>query len=162
VAERHHAANSGAEGTSQRSDGRYQFLAHTADVLVECRARTLRGIFTSAARALYEVAFGPRHWLAAKKTDLPRQVRDIELRADSQEDLLIRWLQELIFLMDVERFVASKCQLACLSPTEVRAHLDGYTCAPEDRETEIKAATYHGVAIRREGKEFIAAVVFDL
>ena len=133
----------------------FRFLDHTADALAECRAPSFHELLETAAQALYSIAFCRLH----QRDDIERT---ITLRGASREDLLIRWLQELICLMDTEYFVMSRCEFEEGDEDELRAHVAGYKYAPEERETEVKAATYHETAIVEDGDDLVARVLFDL
>ena len=133
----------------------FRFLEHTADVRAECRAPDFPGLLESAARALYEVA------LVRTRARVDAR-RSVELRAADRDDLLIRWLQELLFLMDVERFVATNIEFEGVGATELKATVSGYTHEPEERATEVKAATHHGMHIEEHDGDLVATVVFDI
>lgn len=133
----------------------FRLLEHSADIRVECRGQTIEDLLRSAAEALYAVALRSRR----NATDL---TRSISLEADSPEDLLVRWLQELIFLLETERFVGAEFRFPTAHNTAVDAEACGYLCKPEERETEVKAATYHGAAIERRAGELVAHMLLDL
>ncbi len=134
----------------------YKLLNHTADARVECRGSNLEELLESAAQALYAVAF--RRIQPGKETEHTVQIRPQK----SSEDLLVRWLQELIYLMDVENFVACEFYFDRAGPDGIRAKVRGYTYEPQEREAEVKAATYHGMEIRHERGELVTQVIFDL
>lgn len=133
----------------------FRFLEHTADVQAECRAPDFEGLLETAAHALYAMAF--------KKT---RSAADIEfavqVSANGREELLVSWLQELIFLMDAERFVATDFRFDTVDNATVRAGLRGYRYDPEERAEEVKSATYHELEVRQTDEGFVARVIFDL
>ncbi|MBI4559328.1 MAG: archease [Candidatus Hydrogenedentes bacterium] len=133
----------------------YQFLEHTADVRAECRAPTFEALLETAAQALYAVAFNRIHHQA----DLERR---LQLTADSPEETLVRWLQDLIYLMDVEHFIATRFDIQATPTTTLHATLHGYHYTPEERATEIKAATYHGMKVSKTDAGYLAEVIFDL
>jgi SHS2 domain-containing protein len=134
----------------------HRFLEHTADVMAECRGATFRELLLSARDALYEVTLETRR--DDTGASLSIEVND----AANREDLLIRWLQELNFLLETEAFVAVAVEFTDLSRTALTARAAGYLCAPEERADEVKAATYHDLNIRRQEGALVASVVFDL
>jgi len=133
----------------------YRLLEHTADVLAECEGQTLEALFESAAQALYTVALEE----TSQQTSIERQV---SLHAPDRETLLVRWLQELIYLIDVEHFVGSVFSFESLTSSELHARIKGYACNPANRAAEVKAATYHQAAIHRTKEGWTARVLFDL
>ena len=134
---------------------RYRFLEHTADVQAECWADGFEGLLEAAAEALYALALGERR----TGGDV---VRTVTATGDSREDILVRWLQELIFALEVDRFVATAFSFACGEEGTVRAELHGYVCVPDDRVEEVKSATYHELNVRKTDHGLVARVVFDL
>lgn len=137
----------------------YRFLEHTADVRVECRGKSFAELLEAAAKSLYAVAF----YEIQPRQDVERRVAVSADGPDAPvESLLVQWLQELIFLMDVERFVGTVFRFEAADPRAVSAVVRGYHYLPEERETEVKAATYHGIQVRQENGGFVAEVIFDV
>ena len=135
----------------------FRFLEHTADVQVECSAATFAGLLETAAEALYAIALERKR----NAQDVIRRVA-VEGECRAREETLIRWLQELLFLLDTERFVAVRAEFHRVSDGAIEATLRGYACAPEERAEEIKSTTYHELAIRETDDGFVARVIFDL
>lgn len=133
----------------------YKIMDHTADVLVRCEAGTWEGLLTSAAEALYAIA------LENPRTDatLPRTLR---ADAPGREELLIRWLQELLYLLDTQGYVAVEVEFEVLSENRLEARAKGYVCSGKDRAEEVKSATYHHLEIRRDAGRYRAEFVLDL
>lgn len=134
----------------------FTFLEHTGDARVECRADTLAGLFEASARALYALAF--------KRTARGGGAqRRVTVRGATREEALVRWLQELIFLMDADRFAASAFRFEKDGEDgELCANLEGYEYDPADRAEEVKSATYHGIEVKETGEGYVAHIVFDL
>jgi protein archease len=133
----------------------YRFLEHTADVRIECVGATLAELFESAAQALYAVAY-------TRVEGEQECAYPIELSADTPEELMVRWLQELIYLMDVEHFAATQFDFDCANATALGGRMTGRICPVEDRAEEIKAATYHGMRVEHCDGEWRAEVILDL
>ena len=134
---------------------RFEFLDHTADVQAECRADDFPGLLEAAARALYALTL--RDVRAGHD-----ETRTFEITGESREEILVRWLQELIFLLDVERFVATAFVFSAAEKHGVTATLRGYHCEPADRAEEVKSATYHEIEVRETDQGLVARVIFDL
>jgi SHS2 domain-containing protein len=143
-------------------EGAYEILDHTADVRVVCKGTDLPGVMAAARDALYAVA------LESVPSGAPTEARRIEIGGASDADLVVRWVQELNYLLDVEQFVARDLSFRQLprDPDETvpgwRIDARGCRCRPEDRATEIKAATYHGAELRRDTGRLSIELVFDL
>ena len=121
---------------------RYRVFDHTADIGLEVEAPTLPELFEAAARALFD-----------QITDVdavrPLETREVSAEASGTEELLVRWLSELIFLHDAEGVLFSRFEVRSLTPTRVTAGVAG---EPFDRarhpvKTEVKAVTYHQVSV---------------
>ncbi|HOF38530.1 MAG TPA: archease [Candidatus Hydrogenedentes bacterium] len=134
----------------------YRFLDHTADARVECTGATFAELLEAAARALAAVAF--RH--VANHGEEVRRV--VSIKANGPEDAIVRWLQELIYLMDVERLAPVRFEFRQASAQSIEAVVDGCLYQPEDRQDEVKAATYHGMDVRQTETGWRAEVIFDL
>jgi len=133
----------------------FRFLEHTADVQAECTGDTFEQVLESAAQALYAVAL-----------TAARDERDVEchvaVTGQSHEEILVRWLQELIFLLDTNGFVATHFAFVDLGNDTLKATVQGYTCGAEERAEEVKSATYHELDVTEGEGGCLARVIFDL
>ena len=130
----------------------YRLIDHTADLGLQVEAATLPGLFTEAAYALLAV-MGAR----ASGTG---EVHELALEGLDPEDLLVRWLQEILFLavdrgLRVERIIIDE-----LTKVSLKARVEGRACGGELL-TEIKAVTYHDLAIERRGERYRATFICD-
>lgn len=133
----------------------FRFLEHTADVRAECEAATFDGLLEEAAHALYATAL--THIGNARS-----ETRAFVLCAASREERLIRWLQEWIFLLETERFVAVHFTFEPMDDDAVSIRASGYLCSEDDRAMEIKSATYHGLEVEQSETGWSVRVVFDV
>jgi SHS2 domain-containing protein len=151
----------------------FEFLDHTADTAVRLTAGDAAGLVQSAVDALRCIYLGEEAGAElAKRVDSGRidpgtaACFPIALEAEDGEAVLIELLAELIFLFDTERFLCARVEIESVSldsPASLRGTLVGTTgVADLELQTEVKAATYHGVRIRREGGRLTVDVVFDL
>ena len=133
----------------------FRFLEHTADARIECVGRDFAELLESAAEGLYAVA------LRKRRTDMTLD-RTVHVAGADREEVLVRWLQELLFLLDTERFVAARFQFEPASEREVRAHARGYACAADERAEEVKSATYQQLCVRGTEQGLLAQFTLDL
>lgn len=138
-------------------EDRYRFLDHTADVQVECFSSTFEGLMATAARAMYEVALRDPRTDESESCGVELDIADL-----SDEEILVGWLQELLFLLDSRRFVAVSCQFSSVSGETLSAVVRGYLHGPDERATEIKAATYHDLVVEERDGARYARLIFDL
>ncbi len=133
----------------------FRFLDHPADIRVECFGKTWDELFRSAAEALYAVALS-----TTKKGTTAN--RSVQIDSETEEETIVRWVQELNYLLESEGFVATEFIFARAEALSVRAHLRGYICSPEERDREIKAATYHNLRVSRSELGLHAEIILDL
>ncbi len=133
----------------------FRFLEHTADVRVECEADTFHGLLEEAARALYATALSRME----KGTTVERR---FGVREQNREERLIRFLVELIFLLDTDRFVGVNFTFEPLDNDAFSIRAQGYLCMEDDRAMEIKSATYHDLEVEESETGWAARIVFDV
>lgn len=140
------------------------WLDHTADVGASLQADTLEALFRAALDALTAVMMGDPP-LA------PDGVRAIELEAESLERLMVRWLEEWIFLVhsagrvpvDVDLRIEERSYDGG-SGWSLHADVRDATLDPGTHgwKTEVKGATYHGLHVCEHEGAWRATVVFDV
>ena len=136
----------------QASSAGFREVAHTADWELEVWAPALAGLFEQAARGMYYLMGA--HWKSA-----PRQARSMELAALDGESLLVRFLEELLYIQSVDGLAFDNFQIS-ISDWNLRARLEG---APlESFDKEIKAVTYHRLKIRSALHRLNVRIVFDV
>ncbi len=146
----------------------FEFLDHTADAAARLTAADVPGLVQSGVEALLSLYLGESEaamFVAATDAASAAKV-PVTLEAEDGESLLVDFLNELIFLFDTRRFLCGGFEVedVCLdSPARFKGELLG-TNAAESRgfKTEVKAATFHGVEIVKEGGMLTVDVVFDL
>lgn len=133
----------------------FRFLDHTADVQVELHAKTPGDLFCEAARALYAITLN----------DPPRssgQKQHLEIHAENVEELLVRWLQELIYFLEVEHVAATDIQFGSIANTALNATCLAAPVKAERRAEEVKSATYHDLVIEKRPDGYMARITLDL
>ena len=140
-----------------KGDSGWTFLDHTADIRMEVRGTTMEELFTNAAHGLTSL-------LAPETLPTPDREVHVELEGVDYNDLLVDWLREILFYYDAEGFVLSEARVDALSQSALQGRLLGTTLSSEELsgEMEIKAVTYHGLAITRHETGFSAQVVLDI
>lgn len=137
------------------------YLEHTADVGFEVRAHEVVDLFRLGAEALTAVFVDPHG-------DTATNARAIEVHAHDRESLYVRWLNELLFLFDTEKFFAVTISDLTLEQNEdafsIRAIVHGTTFDPERHEFKmyVKAVTYHHVEIGKTDAHFRARCYIDV
>jgi SHS2 domain-containing protein len=129
-------------------------IEHTADLAFEIWGADFGGLLSEAARAVIAVITDGNPPAGVDR-------RDIELDALDDEDRLVRWLNEVLYLALVDGFLVHEAALE-RSPTGLRGHALGKAGAGAAIVTEVKSATYHDLVVRRDGDGWIARVVMDV
>ncbi|MCX5647776.1 MAG: archease [Planctomycetota bacterium] len=129
--------------------GTFEAFDHTADVGLEVRGESLADLLETAARGVFSIMLddGPRE--VAVEADVAA-APDPSLGDDAAE-LLVCWLQELLYRFETERLVPLRFEFAEAAPSGVRARVGFGRFDPERHAArlEVKAVTYHELAVRR-------------
>ncbi len=86
--------------------------------------------------------------------------RQVVLRAADLGALLVDWLNELIYLAETERWVATAFTPRPAAEHELRVSARGVRVDPAP--SRVKAATHHGLVVRRVAGGLEAEVVLDV
>ena len=84
------------------------------------------------------------------------------MEAGNQEELLIRFLGELVSLSDSIQMVFRNFKIEAMGPQFLRANYEALPKECYEMRLEIKAVTYHELSIRQEGEGFVAHIIFDV
>lgn len=138
-------------------DKPYEFFEHTADTGLRAYGRTLEELFVNAARGLVEL-------LVENSPVAGTEPRMIALSASSVDQLLQKWLKELLFWFATERFLPASFHLDTVTETEVRGRIAGERFDPRRHAqgTEVKGVTYHQFRVEQMPEGWEASVIFDV
>ena len=132
---------------------RFEEIEHTADLAIRAYGRDMRELFANAAQGMFALMVEPSLEESACQ-------REISLEAPDYESLLVDWLNELIYLHEVEEETYSQFAIKTLSPTELKAQVTGGPTKIKTR--AIKAATFHELEVVKTDKGYEATIVFDV
>ena len=138
--------------------GRAETFEHTADLGLRVTGRDLPDLFEAAA-GLYDVIVANREDVRATETE------SIHLAADDLPDLLLGWINELIFRSETQHRLYSRFEVRI---DEGTPSLDATIAGePIDRDRhvldhEVKAATHHGLMVRPVDDGWLAEVILDI
>jgi SHS2 domain-containing protein len=134
----------------------YRQIEHTADVGIEAYGDSLKQAYVNAAKGLFSLIIDLRH--VKIKT-----AKEINVTADSQEDLLVSWLNELIYIFDTEYLVLRKFNISHIDSNRLHATVYGEKIDPNLHQIKIgvKATTYHMLRINNEDG-YRVRVIFDV
>lgn len=133
---------------------KYRVLEHTADAMVEVHGKSLGELFANAAYALFD-----------QMTDIskvePTGELKIVMKADAREQLLVDFLQELLFVNDVDDFVFSEFEVTT-DGKKLEAVVRGekFDEKKHTKRSVVKGVTYHRLEFNDEKKTL--TVLFDV
>jgi SHS2 domain-containing protein len=136
---------------------KFEIIDHTADIGITAYGSDLGELMSNAAGGMVSLIMDPRK--IEKKLS-----RTIELQAADGAALLVRWLNELIYELEVERLIFAEFSLVTEGATKLKAVCWGERIDRERHKLkrEIKAATYHNLHILKEKDVYSASVIFDI
>jgi SHS2 domain-containing protein len=130
-----------------------QLIEHTGELEMRLSAPTRQGVYAEALRGL-----------AREVSDSAgaegRERRPVEIVSSGADTLLADLLNEAIYLMDVDGFVATDLDVERLGEATLRGSLVGVR-DPQVRPL-AKAATYHGLVVRPVEDGWEGCVVLDV
>ncbi len=136
----------------------FEFLEHTADIAVRVYAESLKKLFVNTSVAMFQI-------ITDYKPALEKE-QEIFLEANSWEELLGYWLNELLSLFYSYNFLPSQYNIELIEKSNysLKGKITGEDCRQKqlDIKTEIKAATYYNVNIEKDEKGFRVEIVFDV
>jgi len=114
----------------------------------------VRGWGDSRAVAVAQATLGVFALLVDPAEVEPREVREVRAQADGPETLLVAWIDECLYVHDIEGFVVREVEMTVCTDTLAHGLLRGEPLDPTRHRvgTVVKGATYHTVALTvREG-----------
>ena len=139
-------------------------MDHTADVGVRLSAAGPAELVREAARAFYLILLEEE---SLERVE-PREEREVDLTGPDGESIVVDFLSELIYRFDAEKLLLPRVEVEEARLEDgagrLRARLRGerFDAGRHLLRTEVKAATWHDIRIRREGGLLSVEVVFDL
>jgi len=130
----------------------FEELEHGADSALRVCGADWKALLTNAALGMFS--------LIADWEDSPLSAkREIHLRAIDSETLLVDWLNELLYLHELEGVVYTDFEILSASPKGLQAIAKG-TDHWHHRKA-VKAATFNDLSIEKTAEGYAATIVFD-
>ena len=134
---------------------KHEAIDLSGDAGLKIRGVNLEDLFTNAAHGMYG--------LITDTSDIPEgEQKEIFIESDTLDDLLVLWLNELIFQFDTYGFTGRNFSIS-FRGTALTAHVSGglFDPAIHERRLLIKAATYHTLSLKKNSF-WKATVMFDI
>jgi SHS2 domain-containing protein len=139
--------------------GTIETFDHTADVGLRVEANDLDDLFRTAAEGVFDYIVANRDQVRAAESET------IALQAESPSDLLVAWLNDLIFRSETtHRLYTQFVPQVAEDGRSLEATIAG---EPIDRERhlldhEVKAVTHHGLTLQRNGERWVGEFILDI
>ncbi len=136
---------------------RFEIVDHTADIAMRAYGSTLKELFQNAALGMFNIL-----------ADLEgiKSSTEIAVKVDAidKEELLIAWLEELLYNFYTKNIIFSEFNITELTDTDLAAKVKGRFIGENKNrlKSEIKAATRHELKIDKNGDKYETQIVFDV
>ena len=113
----------------------FEEIEHTADWAIHIRGENFEGLLQNAATGMLEL-------MGLSSNKAGTKEREIEVKGIDREDLLVIWLEELLYVVERYRIGIGTMDIKVSNDLHLVAKiLEIPSVTPEK---EIKAVTYHG------------------
>jgi SHS2 domain-containing protein len=135
----------------------YELIDHTADMGIRVEGESLEKLFENAGLTLLDL-------LTDVALVRPHSKLSLSLKAENLEALFVEWLRELLYLFYGKKRLFCAFEITELKETSLAVSCRGERFDPRRHVllSEIKAVTYHELAITRGGSGWIAQAIFDI
>jgi SHS2 domain-containing protein len=146
-----------ARAISPMSPDNTQYLDHPSDIGIEAHGATCGEAFDHAASALLAIILDP------SKVQSTLQ-RLITIDAADTEQLLVRWLSEILYLYDGQGFVVASSTITRCTQTTLEAVVSGepFDATRHPTRMDVKAVTYHQLSVRQDAAGWHLRVFLDI
>ncbi len=138
-------------------DSGFRILEHPADMGLEVWGPDLTEIFRQAALGLTSIIVDP-------VSVGGRDRRTLKIRGSDIENLLVRWLSEILYIYDGEGFLVRDVEITTLHDFALEGILKGerVDAGRHQFRMDVKAVTYHQLKIALEKNVWTANVFLDI
>ena len=141
--------------------GKFEFLEHTADILIAAHGQNMEEAYENAALAMFEVMTD------TAKID-PTEEDTAEVEAEDEYALLYSWLEALLVKFEVKGMLYSKFKISSLEDKpeglKLKANIWGekFNPAKHPQKVAVKAVTYHRMEIIKEIDKVTLEFILDI
>jgi SHS2 domain-containing protein len=139
--------------------GTVETFDHTADVGLRITGTDLDDLFRTAAEGVFD------YIVVNREAVRPDGWESFELSADDTPELLVVWLNELIFRCETRhRLYREFVVRVCDDGRALCAEIAGEPIDPDRHELdhEVKAVTRHGLELRPDADGWVAELILDI
>lgn len=135
----------------------YEYFDVAADVGVHAWGATTAAAFAQAALGVLALTIAPEEVQAG-------ETREVRAQGDSVESLLVHWINECLYVHEIEGFAVRRVEVTTLTENVVHGLLHGEPMDPGRHRlgTVVKAATYHQVQVLAGDKGSEIRLIVDV
>lgn len=132
----------------------HELVDHTSEITVRIRAPTYAELIGEATRAFAELVPAS---LRGRANESPR---DLRVEGVDKTALLVQWLNEIVYLCEVEHWLPTEVDLIETKGSVLRVRARGVPL--EGPFAFVKAATLHRAAVDERPEGLVAEVTLDV
>lgn len=144
---------------------RFEQIPHTADIKVRVYGSTKKELFVNALYAMFTVvgphAQGCRYEGQEIMCDELPEHHDVEIRAPDSDALLVTFLSQALSLSDIHNQAFFDADIHEFDDVHLKATIKGVHVTGFEV-VELKAVTYHDLAIKEVNGLWQTDIVFDI
>ncbi|MEW5807719.1 MAG: archease [Acidobacteriota bacterium] len=135
----------------------YEFIDHTADLGLIVRAGSKQELFERAAFSVFDI-------MIDLSTVEPKSIYRIEVTGEDREELMVNWLNELLFIHDARSVLLKIFDIREMGDRFLKAECRGEEFRHDVHRIrkEIKAATYHNILVSEDRTGWALRIIFDI
>ncbi len=134
---------------------KFSLIEHTADIGIKIQGNNLEELFESGFYGVLSIVASRKALVSESKT--------IELYAPDKECMLVDFLNEILYLINVKNWLPAKIVELNIDENNLKSVINGEKfSSPDIIKTEIKATTYHNINIKKNVDTWETKVYFDL
>jgi len=139
-----------------KTEEKYKFLEHTADIKFKAFGKTIEEVFENSALAMFKSMYEGK--IKDKKSF------KINVTGKDFESLLYNFLEEFLFLVDGKNFFLSKVKSIKIDKKNFKlsAEVLGDDAKNYKIGLDVKAITYHSMFVKQQKGNWVAQVVLDV
>jgi len=154
----------------------FEIMDHTGEAGFTVKAKTKEEIIRDSIDALYYIYFGEDKFEEKKKREKDEKNKGsskkirLKIKSDGVDfiDALITLLNEIIFLFDTKKIAPFKLEKVKISEDKEKAEIKVEMLFESLKENNltpkiyIKAVTYGGAELKKEGEYFLLPIIVDI
>ncbi len=139
----------------------FETLDHKGEIGVVGKGTTIEKAFEESAKGMFSVMVSLEDVKAKERIK-------VEAEAGTLDELLVQYLNELLYLLEVNKMFFSEFEVEKIFEEKERFQLKGFASGEKIDEKkhrlgiEVKAASYSGLSVKNLGKEFSVQCVLDV